>query len=294
MIFVGTIWPVISEMAFDRKLSVGAPFFDLAFTPFVVALAIILPVGAMLPWKRGQIAKTMRPLWPVAILAVALAGLAYALHTGESAIGPMGVVLGVWVLGGTLVDLWRRTGRGSGRIGRLARMARADWGKAVAHGGLGITIFAIAGLTAWEQEDIRVARIGEPFEVGAFSLKLTDVSREQGPNYFTTKGRVEVTRNGAPEAVMFPEKRDYPVAKMPTTEAAIDYRVTRDLYVVLGDQQADGSWTMRTYIKPLANWIWMGTIVMAIGGLLSLSDRRYRVAAGAAKSVKPSHGVPAE
>ncbi|UWQ34632.1 heme lyase CcmF/NrfE family subunit [Leisingera sp. M527] len=291
VVFFGTVWPILADMLLDRKLSVGPPFFNSAFTPFMIALGLIMPVGAMLPWKRGRIGRTAWQLRYVFVLAVSLGVLAWALQTGKSALGPVGLFLGSWMVFGALADLWLRSGK-SGRLQRMLRLPRADWGKAVAHGGLGITIFAIAGLTAWEQEDIRVARIGEPFDVGAFTLMLTDVSREQGPNYFTTKGRVEVTRNGQPEAVMFPEKRDYPVSRMPTTEAAIDYRVTRDLYVVLGDQQADGSWTMRTYIKPLANWIWGGSILMALGGLLSLSDRRFRVAAGARKS--PGAGVPAE
>ncbi|KIC19502.1 heme lyase CcmF/NrfE family subunit [Leisingera sp. ANG-DT] len=291
VVFFGTVWPIIAEMVFARKLSVGPPFFNSAFTPFMVVLGLIMPIGAMLPWKRGRIGKVAWQLRYVFVLAVSLGALAWAMQTGKSALGPVGLFLGSWMVFGALADLWLRSGKAN-RLGRMLRLPRADWGKAVAHGGLGITIFAIAGLTAWEQEDIRVAQLGEPFDVGAFTLKLTDVSREQGPNYFTTKGRVEVTRNGRPEAVMFPEKRDYPVAKMPTTEAAIDYRVTRDLYVVLGDQQADGSWTMRTYIKPFANWIWVGCILMSLGGLLSLSDRRFRVAAGARKT--PSAGVPAE
>ncbi|UWQ64249.1 heme lyase CcmF/NrfE family subunit [Leisingera caerulea] len=291
VVFFGTIWPIVAEMLLDRKLSVGPPFFNSAFTPFMVVLGLLLPVGAMLPWKRGRIGRTAWQLRYVFLLSVSLGVLAWSLQTGRSALGPVGLFLGSWVVFGALADLWMRSGK-SGRLQRMLRLPRADWGKATAHAGLGVTIFAIAGLTAWEQEDIRVARIGEPFEVGAFTLVLQEVTREQGPNYFTTKGRVEVTRNGRPEAVMFPEKRDYPVAKMPTTEAAIDYRVTRDLYVVLGDQQADGSWTMRTYIKPFANWIWAGSILMALGGLLSLSDRRFRVAAGAGKT--PAAGVPAE
>ena len=292
VIFVGTVWPVVAELAFDRKLSVGPPFFDMAFTPFVIALAVILPVGSMLPWKRGSLAKTMLPLWPVLGLSVALAGLAYAMTTGESAVGPLGVLLGVWVFGGALVDLWRRTGRGTGRLRRLRRLPGADWGKAVAHAGLGITIFAICALVAWQQEDIRVAQPGEPFTVGRYDLILHDVTSARGPNYLSTVGEIHVFRNGEEITRLFPEKRNYPVARMPTTEAAIDYRFLRDLYVVIGDAQAGGGWTVRTYIKPFANWIWGGCIIMALGGLLSLTDRRFRVAAGARKA--PAAGVPAE
>ncbi|NIY99654.1 heme lyase NrfEFG subunit NrfE, partial [Salipiger sp. HF18] len=144
-----------------------------------------------------------------------------------------------------------------------------------------------------QQEDIRVAQLGEPFTVGAYEIELQDVQRVQGPNYFSTMGEVAVREDGREIAHLYPEKRDYPVAKMPTTEAAIDYRFLRDVYVVIGDQQTAGGWTMRVYIKPLANWIWGGAILMALGGLLSLSDRRFRVAAGARKTV-PARGVPAE
>lgn len=151
----------------------------------------------------------------------------------------------------------------------------------------------IAGLMAWQEEDIRVAQIGEPFQVGEFEIELTAVNQVRGPNYFSTMGDVTVRRDGEQIAVLHPEKRNYPVAQMPTTEAAIDYRFLRDLYVVIGDQQNDGGWVVRTYVKPLANWIWAGALLMALGGVLSLTDRRYRVAAGARRQATPQ-GVPAE
>ncbi|MQQ07021.1 heme lyase CcmF/NrfE family subunit [Epibacterium sp. SM1979] len=291
VVFFGTLWPVVAEMAFDRKLSVGPPFFNMAFTPFMVALGIALPVGAMLPWKRGKLVRTFWQLRYVFGLALALMILAFVLQTGRSALGPVGLFLGSWMVFGAFADLWMRSGK-SGRLQRLLRLPRADWGKAVAHSGLGITMFAIAGLTAWEAEDIRVAYMDEPFEVGAYTLVLRDVGRERGPNYFSTKATVDVSRNGQAVATLHPEKRDYPVARMPTTEAAIEYQFLRDIYVVIGDPQNDGGWTMRTYIKPLANWIWGGCLLMAFGGLLSLSDRRFRVAAGARRSAMK--GVPAE
>ncbi|WP_127111822.1 heme lyase CcmF/NrfE family subunit [Shimia sediminis] len=294
VVFVGTIWPLVSEIFFTRKLSVGPPFFNMAFTPFMVLLGIVLPVGAMLPWKRANLARVAKPLLPAFVLALALAGLVWAMQTGRSLLGPVGLFLGAWLVFGAITDLTSRTGRGAfgQRFQRLRRLPRADWGKAVAHAGFGVTIFGIAGLTAWEMEDIRVAYKGEPYTVGAFEFTLQDVRAVQGPNYMSTMADVTVHRNGKFVALVHPEKRVYPVSSMPTTEAAIDYRFLRDVYVVVGDPQSDGGFTMRTYIKPLTNWIWFGCAMMSFGGFLSLSDRRFRVAAGARKA--PSAGVPAE
>ena len=291
VVFFGTMWPIVAEMFFDRKLSVGPPFFNAAFTPFMVLLGLALPIGSMLPWKRGRLGRTAWSLRYAFVLSVALGVLVWAMQTGQSALGPVGLFLGAWVVSGAAMDLWSRTGR-TGRLGRLMRLPRADWGKAVAHAGLGITIFAVAGLTAWEEEDIRVVQFNEPFEVGGFTLTLEGVERLPGPNYISTMGFVQLEKDGREIAMLTPEKRDYPVARMPTTEAAIDYRLMRDVYVVIGDQQSNGGWTVRTYIKPFANWIWAGCILMALGGFISLSDRRFRVAAGARKA--PEGGVPAE
>jgi cytochrome c-type biogenesis protein CcmF len=294
VVFIGTIWPLVSELAFDRKLSVGPPFFNLAFTPFMVLLGAALPIGAMLPWKRAKFSKAMKPLVPALVLAIALAGLAWAIQTGRSLLGPVGLFLGAWMVFGAATDLLSRTGRGAfgARLQRMTRLPRADWGKAVAHAGLGVTFFGVAGLMAWEQEDIRVAQLNQPYTVGAFEITLENVREVEGPNYLSTMADIRVRSGEREIAMLHPEKRVYPIAGMPTTEAAIDYRVLRDVYLALGDEQPGGAYTVRTYIKPLTNWIWMGSLLMALGGCLSLSDRRYRVAAGARKA--PSRGVPAE
>ncbi|MFT5066538.1 MAG: cytochrome c-type biogenesis protein CcmF [Yoonia sp.] len=287
VVFVGTIWPLVAELAFDRTLSVGPPFFDAAFTPFMVALALALPLGSMLSWKRGVLSKVWVKLWPFAILAISLGALAYAMQSGRSALGPIGVALGVWTVSGALVDIAGRTGRGSigARLGRLVRLPGADWGKAAAHIGMGVTIFGVAAITAWQQEDIRIAQVGESYDVGAYSFELTEVSQFEGPNYLSTLGNITVRQGLREVAVLLPEKRFYPVAQMPTTEAAIRNGILRDIYVVIGDAQANGGYTVRVYIKPFANWIWGGALLMALGGFLSLFDRRMRVAAGAAKPV---------
>jgi len=299
VVFIGTIWPLIAEMFWDRTLSVGPPFFNAAFTPFVLALSIALPIGAMLPWKRAKIGRALRALVPALVLALACGLLAWAIFSGQSALTPIGVALSVWLVAGAVTDLWTRTGRGAlgGRFGRLWRLPRSDWGKAVAHAGFGITMFGVVALTGYQTEDIRVAREGEPYQVGAYEIELLRVEEGvQGPNYISTMAHVAVrTLEGREITQLNPERRIYPVAGMPTTEAGIDSGFTRDVYIALGDPQAGGGWALRTWIKPFANWIWGGTIIMALGGFLSLSDRRYRVAAGAAKApAAPTQGVPAE
>ena len=282
-------------MTWDRKLSVGPPFFDAAFTPFMIALAVILPIGSILPWKRGSLRRVLQPLWWAMAAAFTIGAIVWVLGTGRSLIAPIGAVLGAWLVFGALADLSQRTGRGSvkDKLGRALRLPRADWGRAVAHAGFGVTIFGIAALTAWQVEDIRVARPGETFDVAGYDVTLRDVRRVEGANYISTMAEISLERGGREVALLLPEKRIYPVAGMPTTEAAIANGVFRDLYVVIGDPQEGGGWAVRTFIKPFANWIWAGAIIMALGGMLSLTDRRFRVAAGASKRL-PGGGVPAE
>ncbi len=282
VVFFGTIWPLVAELFFDRKLSVGPPFFNAAFTPFMILLGLILPIGSNLPWKRANILNSSKKLIFVFIFSICLAGLIWAIQTGKSLIGPVGVFLGAWIVIGTILDLFSKLGR-SISLKRLIVLPRADFGKFFAHSGLGITMFAIAALTSWEKEDIRVVPVGGSWKIAAYELKLNSVENVRGPNYFSTMGVIAVSKDGQLLTVLRPEKRNYPVAQMPTTEAAIDYRLSRDLYVVLGDQQSDNSWTIRTYLKPFTNWIWGGCALMAVGGLLSLTDRRLRIAAGRRK-----------
>ncbi|MCB5198260.1 heme lyase CcmF/NrfE family subunit [Loktanella sp. TSTF-M6] len=285
VVFIGTIWPLVAEMVFDRTLSVGPPFFDAAFTPFMVILAIALPLGSLLAWKRGKLGRATGPLVGLVILSVALAGLAYAVYSGRSMVGPVGVALGVWVVGGALLDLWLRAGRGpvGDRLRRITRLPRADWGKSVAHLGMGVTVFGIAAMTAWNVEDIRVVNVGDTYEVGDYAVTLTAIDDIEGPNYLSTMASLSISHKGAEPFVLMPEKRFYPVAQMPTTEAAIDNGFLRDVYAVIGDPQAGGGYAVRVYLKPFANWIWGGAILMSLGGLISLTDRRLRFAVGARK-----------
>ena len=290
VVFIGTMWPLLAELLWARKLSVGAPFFNKAFTPFMIVLAIALPLGAIMPWKRATLRRVLHPLRGALVLTGAVMILVWAVSTGRSAIAVIGAGLGAWIVFAALAELIHRTG--SAGLSRLWRLPRADWGKAAAHAGLGVTFIGVALLTAWQVEDIRVARIGEPFQVADYRITLTDVDEIAGPNYVSTMATLEVARNGRIVATLRPEKRVYPVQAMPTTEAAIDNGILRDVYLVIGDAQGDGGWAVRTYIKPFANWIWAGSLLMAMGGVISLTDRRYRVAAGARPA--PARTVAAE
>ena len=279
VVFLGTIWPLVAELFFDRKLSVGPPFFNAAFTPFMILLGLLLPLGSNLSWKRASIMKTVNKFLAVFALCICFSGFIWSIQTGQSLIGPIGVFLGSWIVMGAIIDLLSKLGN-SRSMRRLIFLPRADFGKFFAHAGLGVTMFAIAALSSWEKEDIRVVSIGSSWKLGSYELKLDDVVEVRGPNYFSTMGIIPVSKEGSELITLRPEKRNYPIAQMPTTEAAIDYRISRDLYVVLGDQQSENAWTVRTYLKPFANWIWGGCAMMALGGILSLTDRRLRIAAG--------------
>jgi cytochrome c-type biogenesis protein CcmF len=287
VVFIGTIWPLISEIAFGRMLSVGPPFFDTSFTPFVIGLAAILPIGAILPWKRAKLGRSSRQTWPALLLAVLLAMFVWTIGSDRSLLAPVGTALGSWLVFGSIADLFARSGKGAigARLRRITRLPRADFGKAVAHAGFGVTTLGIALLLAWQVEGIRVANVGETFKLGKYDVSLDAVQRITGPNYVGESADLRIEHDGEIVAVLSPEKRFYPIADIPTTEAAIRNGVFSDIYVVLGDKQVDGGWAIRAHIKPFANWIWLGAMLMAFGGVLSLTDRRVRITAGAQKSL---------
>ena len=296
VVFLGTLAPLFREMIDGSKISVGAPFFDLSFTPFMILLAIALPFGAVMPWKRGHLGKAWRKIMIAAAIAFLVGALLWGLAEDRSPFAPIGIALAAWVVFGALADLAERSKLGRASIGetirRLINLPRADWGKSIAHMGFGFTIFGISAVSAWETEDIRLAKVGDVIEVGGYEITFDGVRGVPGPNYNADIGRFTAMKNGKLEALLFPEKRFYQVQQMPTTEAGIHSGLTRDLYVVLGDP-ADGGkqWAVRSYVKPWANWIWLGALVMALGGLVSLTDRRYRVGA-VAKAQKRAPATP--
>ena len=283
VVFFGTIWPLIAELISGRKLSVGAPFFDAAFTPFMVVLCVVLPIGAILPWKRADVGKAVKHLRGALALSMALGVLVWSLQTGGRMLAPFGLALAAWLVMGAMLDLLIRARYTTAPLPevlrRLRKLPRSDWGKAVAHAGLGFMVFGIAAITAWEQEDIRTVAIGDQYTLGQYEFVFNGVENTKGPNYTAQIGSISVSKNGRAIGVLNPEKRFYPVQRMPTTEAAIHSNLFRDVYISLGEDRNGEVWAVHTYIKPFIAWIWIGCIVMALGGALSLTDRRYRVAA---------------
>ncbi len=298
VVFFGTMWPLLAEVLTGRKVSVGPPFFDLAFTPFMVALAAILPVFSTLPWKRGELGRAMQPLWGALALSVALGALVWSLQTGGTLLAPVGVALAAWLVLGAAAEIAGRVRLGRGPLRdawrRAGNLPRADWGKALGHAGFGVTIFGIACITAWATEDIRAVRIGESFPAAGYELRLDGVAVSEGPNYAAETAHITMLRDGREVGVLVPEKRFFALQQMSTTEAAIDRKLRRDLYVALGDAQEGGGYAIRTYVKPFANWIWLGALIMAAGGAISLTDRRYRVGAPARRAAAPARAVAAE
>ncbi|MCL5777288.1 heme lyase CcmF/NrfE family subunit [Limibaculum sp. FT325] len=319
VVFTGTLAPLVREFVDGAKISVGAPFFNLAFTPFMVMLFLAMPLGSIMAWKRADFGQVVTRLWWASAAALAVGGIVWGMQSGDAHLAPVGLALGAWMVLGSVVEIieragWPRTGLDGFR--RLARLPRADWGKWLAHSGLAVTVCGIAAITAWEREDIRLARpgdviplggyelvfegvaslpLGAPFEVPACGAGQESVLKGgEGRNFTTDLGRFRLMRDGRELAMLCAEKRLYPVQRMPTTEAAIDSTLLRDVYVVLGDKQTQGdAWAVRAYVKPLAAWIWLGAVIMGLGGIVSLSDRRYRVGA-AAKARPAGPAVPAE
>ncbi|MEM6676476.1 MAG: heme lyase CcmF/NrfE family subunit [Pseudomonadota bacterium] len=306
MVFVGTLAPLFREYIDGTKISVGAPFFDLVFTPFMVILFLALPLGALMSWKRADFGKVVSRLWWAGAAALAIGGIVWGLQTGTALLAPVGLALAAWMVLGVVVELGERAGLPKAdpltALRRLARLPRAEWGKWLAHAGLAVTTAGIAAITAWEQERIVLAEPGEIIEVGSYGLRFDGVDEiplgapflvagcevgqdawlkgDEGRNFSTAMGRFTLLSDGEPVSTLCAEKRFYPVARTPTTEAAIDSNLWRDVYVVLGDKQVEGTaWTVRAYEKPLAIWIWWGAVIMSIGGLVSLTDGRYRVGA---------------
>jgi cytochrome c-type biogenesis protein CcmF len=274
-VMLGTLYPLALDALGGGKLSVGAPYFEAVFVPLMAPVVLLMGIGPLARWKSTTVAELAARLrWPA--LASVAAAMALPLAAGRFSPGvALGLFLAAWVFTSTAAVLLSRT-RSDGRA-QLARASRSFWGMVVAHLGVGVFIVGVTMVRGYETErDVRM-QVGDHVEAGGYRFTFLGVSESKGPNYLAVRAAIEVQRDGDAPFTMAPEKRLYKVQQMPMTEAAIHTRLTRDLYLSLGEPLDAQTWTLRVYIKPFVNWIWGGAFMMALGGLLALADRRYRV-----------------
>ncbi len=295
-VFIGTLYPLFLDAMGGDKVSVGFPFFNRTFVPLMAPLLIAIPFGPLLGWKRGDLLAAGQRLIAAAAAAIAVVLAVLLLVRPAEVLAALGLGLAAWIGVGCLAEWADRVQllRGFGRdtLARARRLPRSAYGMTLAHLGVAVTIAGIAA-SAWESERIELVHPGESVSIAGYDLRLDNVERIQGPNYTADRGTVTVTRRGSPVAVMHPEKRFFTVQQMATTFTAIDTDLLSDLYVVLADGDGNSTWTLRIYEKPLAPWIWLGCGVMALGGLMSLSDRRWRVGA-AVRRTRAAAGAAAD
>mgnify|MGYP003700419773 CR=1 FL=1 len=285
-VFVGTLYPLFLEVLTGEKISVGPPYFNLTFTPIMGVLVVALGIGAMLPWKRGDLGAVVRRLTVASIFTAVALALAAFFYWERSALAVIGLGAAGWLAAVTMAQLWQRA-RPTARVPvgegfrRLAGLPRAAWGMTLAHLGVAVVIAGATGASLLTQETIATARPGDSFTVGAYEFALTKVERVPGPNYRAERGTFAVTdaETGEAIATLAGERRRYVAQGQETTEAGIRSDFGGDLYAVLGQPTDDGGWTVRLYRKPLVPWLWIGSTLMVLGGLFSLSDRRLRVGA---------------
>jgi cytochrome c-type biogenesis protein CcmF len=280
-VLLGTLYPLFMDALGLGKISVGPPYFDTVFVPVMAALVFLMGIGPVARWKEASVPDlAVRLRWALVVsvvAALATGWLAGKIHTGTT----LGLWMTFWILATTLQDLWDkiRPASGpllSGALGGLRRLPLTIGGMMIAHLGVAVFCMGVSMVRTYETErDVKMA-MGDTTEVGGYVFTLQSVKEIQGPNYVAARGEVAITKDNQPVTVLHPEKRIYRVQTNPMTEAAIDAGITRDLYVSMGEMLPSGEWIIRVYHKPFVNWVWGGCLIMALGGVVAASDRRYR------------------
>jgi cytochrome c-type biogenesis protein CcmF len=295
-VLVGTLYPLALEALTGTKISVGAPFFNLTFGPLFVALMFAMPFGPMLAWKRGDLLGVAQRLMAAFGVGLVVVAIAFALEGRQSVLAPFGVGLAFFVMTGAVTDLIERTGLfrvplATVRL-RAAGLPRSTWGTAVAHFGIAVSMLGIIGAGTWGTERIVALKPSQSIMLSGYELSFDGLARRPGPNYTALVAKFTVRSGGVPVGIMEPSKRSFVARQTTTNEAALLMRGAGQLYLSLGDTNDDGSIAIRLYYKPLVLLIWLGAVIMMLGGAMSLSDRRLRV--GAPKPAAKSTLQPAE
>ena len=284
---LGTLYPLIRQALTGEAISVGAPYFALTFGPLMAACLLILPLGPLLAWKRGELRPAVRRLWLAAVAAVATGLLGWAILSPRKGFAALGLALGAWLIAGALSEIVQRVRigeAGPAEVGRrLRRLPLAAWGMTLAHVGLGVFVLGAGSELAWRVEAAQALNLGQSVTSGGYTMRLEQVAPVQGPNFTAQRATIRVTPPRGAAFTVTPERRFYPDRRQTTSKVAISRRGVSDLYVVLGDEQ-DGAgrpaWLVRAFYNPWARLIFFGPVLMALGGAASLADRRLRLAAG--------------
>jgi cytochrome c-type biogenesis protein CcmF len=280
-VFIGTLYPLVLESLTAAKISVGPPYFNLTFVPLMVPLLLAMPLGPYLAWKRGDLLGVMQRLTTAGLLSLVVLVVTFAFVRRGPWLAPFGIALATWTIAGAVSEWASRIKLFSANpsdVWRRARhLPRAAYGATLAHAGIGLSVIGIVATTAWQSERVVSLQPGDGVAVAGYQLTFRGSAPRKGPNYQEQVGLFTVTHEGAPVGELTPSKRLYDAPRQSTTEAAIDVAWRGDLYVVLGDELKGGGYVVRVYFNPLVRLIWIGAIVMALAGLLSLSDRRLRV-----------------
>ncbi|MAR91124.1 MAG: heme lyase NrfEFG subunit NrfE [Pseudomonadales bacterium] len=279
VVLVGTLSPILFDVLELGKISVGEPFFNTTFAPVTLVLMVFTGIGPLVNWKRHQFGLLKSTLLQALVISAATAAIClWLFDAGWNWMVFISLLLCVWVVWHALFDLWKkvRTAK-AGPLAGLRRLSLSYRGMVIAHIGLAVTVAGVAMTANFDVErDVRMSA-GDEVNIGPYHFQFRGVEQVLGPNYEATRGTVAVSKNGAPVAVLTPEKRHYHVRRDMMTEASIDAGFTRDLYVALGEPLNDGSWAVRIYFKPYMRWVWGGGVIMALGGFVAMSDRRYRI-----------------
>ena len=280
-VLLGTLYPLLVDALNLGKLSVGPPYFNTVFVPLMAPAAFLIGVGPIARWKQAKIPElAVRLRWAFVLSFVMALVLPFVIGGWKWRVS-LGLLLVFWIAATVAQNVVSRLrpSEGSGFFTKLRTTSRSFYGMHLAHLGVAVFIAGVTVVTSYQTEKDVKMNVGETVNVGGYDFRLRNLAQLQGPNYQAVRADIEVTKNGAPVAMMHPEKRAFTTAQSVTSETAIDRSIFRDLYLALGDEVGNGAWTVRVYHKPLVNWIWGGALLMALGGAFAVSDRRYALAA---------------
>ena len=287
-VFLGTFYPLIVDLMTHDKISVGPPYFQLTFVPIMIPLLLAMAVGPMLKWKRSDLPPALARLKYPALAAGALALVTLAIglsgygHSFVGIAGPaIGMGLAIWLVGGSLAALAYRVRLGIAPYEKTLTLVRttplAFYGLIIAHAGMGVTVAGITGMTSWATEKVTSLQPGEALELSGYTVKLRTVEILPGPNFEAQQATFDVTTRGRPVTTLVTQRRFYPIREQFTTSAGIHTNLISNIYVTVAEPDSKGAFAVRFYYHPLVPWIWLGAFTMALGGFVSLADRRLRV-----------------